>query len=899
MRIDRNSLALRLLSPLYGLLLLIALVGFFAVYQITKRIQDDYHQFRVDSAAAGISSILEMAAADLISAKLTGNPVVVAAKKEGVLEAIKNSWSLSNQNGIVMTSEGRILASTLGPEITAWIAANRSDGKFSLDRSDIHFLCISSSFPLWDWNVITVTDDSPDSLQRREVGFLLPGILVAILLQSVGLHLLLRRNLQRPVTSMISSIEQGRDIPKTAITELDKIGTAVNEAFWRERERTEEVERELGERMRAEAEVREKEEEIRLLLRSTAEGIYGTDLNGICTFCNPSALRMLGYDKEEDLLGKKVHLLIHHTRPDGSIYPARECRAYLAYQSNAEVHVDDEVFWRADGSSFPVEYWAHPILELGSVQGAVVTFIDISARRKAEEQLQESEKKYRELFDHAGDAIFIIDLSGRMIDVNEVACERLGYSREELMTMTPMDIDSPEQAVHVPARIENLKRHGSLIFETTHMRKDGTAIPTEVGSRIIEFGGRPAILSTARDISERRRLEEQLRQSQKMESIGTLAGGVAHDFNNILTAIIGYGSIALMKMEKDDANRLNIEQIMAAAERASNLTKDMLLFSRKQPIEKKPVDLNDVIKKMEKFLKRVIGEDIAFKTLVAAAALPVLADEHQIGQVLMNLAVNARDAMQKGGLLTIASQEVFLDSQSAALQGFAEPGRYALITVSDTGEGMDEQTRKKIFEPFFTTKEVGKGTGLGLAVVYGIIQQHDGYIDVSSEPRAGTTFRIYLPLTAADIERTHTGETAQLPEGGSETILLAEDDEALRQMTTSLLVSLGYTLIVAVDGEDAVQKFREHQDSIDLLLFDIIMPKRSGKEAYEEITKLRRGVKVVFVSGYSPDVIHDRMAFTDTVTIVYKPVLPTDLLRKIRTVLDNGRHRGNPAEKSS
>ncbi|MBA4373927.1 MAG: hybrid sensor histidine kinase/response regulator [Thermodesulfovibrio sp.] len=889
MRIDRNSLGIRLLLPISGLLLIIALIGFIAVYTITRHIEEDYHQFSAATSAASVKSILEMAAADLIAAKLAENPVVVEAKKKGVIEAINSSWTLSRQNGVITSSNGQVLASTLSPDLTALIVTNRIEGTFSVDRKGIHFLCISTYFPLWNWNVITVTEHSSGSLKRREVFFLLPGLLVAILLQAIGLYLVLRRNLQQPVAAVITNIELENDIGRTGITELDKIGTAVNDAFWRVREQTAELESELGERMRAEAEVREKEGQVRLLLQSTAEGIYGIDMTGTCTFCNPSAVHMLGYAKEEDLLGKKIHTLIHHTRYDGSIYPAKKCKAYEAYRSNTQVHVDDEIFWRADGSSFPVEYWSYPIVELGTVQGAVVTFIDISRRRQAEATLQKSEIKYRELFDHAGDAIFITTLSGQMLDVNEVACERLGYSREELMTLTPMDIDSPDQAVHVPARIESLKRRGSLIFETIHKRKDGTGMPTEVASRIIEFENKPAILSTARDISERRKLEDQLRQSQKMESIGTLAGGVAHDFNNILTAIIGYGSISLMNMEKNDANRLNIEQILAAAERAANLTKDMLLFSRKQAIEKKPVDLNEIVRKMEKFLRRVIGEDISVKTVISDRPLPVLADEHQIGQVLMNLSVNARDAMRKGGLLTITAEEIVLDSQFVSLHGYGEPGRHALITVSDTGEGMDEQTRLKIFEPFFTTKEVGKGTGLGLAVVYGIVQQHGGYISVSSQPGAGTSFRIYQPLIAADIGKEGNNEAAAYPEGGSETILLAEDDEALRKMTGSLLVSLGYKVIVASDGEDALQKFKEHQEEIDLLLFDIIMPNKSGQEAYAEISTLRPGIRIIFVSGYSPDIIHNKIAFADNVTIVYKPVLPADLLRKVRSVLDNGK----------
>jgi signal transduction histidine kinase len=324
-----------------------------------------------------------------------------------------------------------------------------------------------------------------------------------------------------------------------------------------------------------------------------------------------------------------------------------------------------------------------------------------------------------------------------------------------------------------------------------------------------------------------------------MESIGTLAGGVAHDFNNILTAIIGYGNMALMKMAQDDSNRMNIEQILEASERAAHLTKDLLLFSRKKLLDTKPLDLNQSIPKLGKFLARVIGEDIAFRTLLSGGSMPILGDEHQISQVLMNLATNARDAMLKGGTFTIATEKVQLDQEFASKRGLGMPGGYALISVSDTGHGMDETTRQHIFEPFFTTKEVGKGTGLGLAVVYGIIKQHGGHISVYSEPGTGTTFRIYLPLIATGGTGDEVPAALEQPVRGTETVLLAEDNDSVRNMTEAVLKEFGYTVITAVDGVDALNKYQENMDTIQLLLFDLIMPKKGGKEAYDEIRKIR------------------------------------------------------------
>jgi CheY-like chemotaxis protein len=371
-----------------------------------------------------------------------------------------------------------------------------------------------------------------------------------------------------------------------------------------------------------------------------------------------------------------------------------------------------------------------------------------------------------------------------------------------------------------------------------------------------------------------------------MESIGTLAGGVAHDFNNILTAISGYGHLTLTKMTETDPNRMYIQHILESADRAAHLTKDLLLFSRKQAIDKKPVDLNECIQKLSKFLVRVIGEDIAFKTTLSGGAIPVLADSYQIDQVLMNLATNARDAMPKGGSFRITTEQVYLHDSFTSARGLGTPGKYAVVSVTDTGQGMNEETRQRVFEPFFTTKEVGKGTGLGLSVVYGIVRQHDGQVTVYSEPGHGTTFRIYLPVNEASASAEQAAVEEEAPVGGTETLLLAEDDKAVREMTLVLLKDFGYRVITAVDGEDAVKKFSENKDRVQLLLFDLIMPKKSGKEAYDEIRLMRPDIKIIFASGYDPDMVRQKALLEQNVPVVYKPAPMSTLLKKIRQVLD-------------
>lgn len=388
------------------------------------------------------------------------------------------------------------------------------------------------------------------------------------------------------------------------------------------------------------------------------------------------------------------------------------------------------------------------------------------------------------------------------------------------------------------------------------------------------------------DISEQKKLEVQLQHAQKMEAIGTLAGGVAHDFNNILTAIFGYGEILGMLIGKDSALKVYIDDILTAAEKAKHLTQRLLAFSRKQVISLKPVDLNEIMRRIEKFLIRIIGEDIEFKTFLCDVELMVMADSGQIEQVLMNLATNARDAMPDGGKLSINTECVYF-SEGIPSANMA-PGFFAVVSVSDTGKGMDDATKQRIFEPFFTTKELGKGTGLGLSIVYGIIKQHKGEITVSSEPGKGSTFKIYFKL-----EKEENAENVKLPlfsqdsAMGTETILLAEDNEDVRRLLCNVLEGYGYTVIEAEDGEAAVGKYIENKDKIQLLLFDVIMPKKNGKEAYEEIKKMNPSIRVLFSSGYTADIIQQKGILEEGINLIMKPVSPKVLVSKIREILDS------------
>ncbi|GAW66606.1 multi-sensor hybrid histidine kinase [Geoanaerobacter pelophilus] len=396
--------------------------------------------------------------------------------------------------------------------------------------------------------------------------------------------------------------------------------------------------------------------------------------------------------------------------------------------------------------------------------------------------------------------------------------------------------------------------------------------------------GAPVRLSGAlSDVTERQLMEEQLRQSQKMEAVGQLAGGVAHDFNNILTVIAGYANMLRMDLPPHGNEVRLAEQIALATEKAAELTKGLLAFSRKQPMAPQKLDLGEVVQRVENFLVRVIGEDIQLKTRLLPDSLPVWIDPGQIEQVLINLAANARDAMGNGGTFTIATG---LFEADGSLPSFCGPnGRYAVIIVSDNGKGMDAETSKRIFEPFYTTKEVGKGTGLGMAIVYGIVQQHKGYIAVNSKPGEGTSFSIYFPLAEDEVEMYREPAADLEPEQGTETILVAEDDPSVRNLVDMVLTKYGYRVILAENGQEVVDRFTAHSSDIGLILMDIIMPRKNGIEAFAEIKKLQPEAKVLFTSGYTSDFIESR-GMEEGVELIMKPVQPVQLLRKVREVLE-------------
>ncbi|MGD0282917.1 MAG: PAS domain S-box protein, partial [Dissulfurispiraceae bacterium] len=501
--------------------------------------------------------------------------------------------------------------------------------------------------------------------------------------------------------------------------------------------------------------------------------------------------------------------------------------------------------------------------------------------------LRDSEFRYRRIVDTANEGIWVVGEDTITSFVNERMADMLGYRTEEIIGKPVTTFMFEEDVSDYHSRMGNRRRGLSEHYERRYRHKNGQAVWTIASAVPIfdddqHFKGSFAMFT---DITEHKKIEDHLRQAQKMEAVGHLAGGIAHDFNNMLTAIIGYGSLLNTKLGKDSELRPFVDQILSSAGKSANLTRQLLAFSRKQEIAPQETDLNQLIKGMEKLLLRLIGEDIELKTQLAEKALTVMVDPGQIEQVLMNLSTNARDTMPDGGLLSICTDTVKLDTQYVKGHAIEKPGMYALVTVTDTGRGMDERTQQKIFEPFFTTKEIGKGTGLGLSIVYGIVKQHGGNITVYSEPGRGTTFRIYLPLIESTTGEAKVTEVIT-PKGGTETILFAEDNEDVRVLSKKILEENGYKIIDAVNGEDAINKFKENKDSIQLIVVDVIMPRKSGKEAIDEIKRIKPDVKVLFTSGYTSDIINRKGILEEGINFISKPVTPHNLLAKIREILD-------------
>jgi hypothetical protein len=491
---------------------------------------------------------------------------------------------------------------------------------------------------------------------------------------------------------------------------------------------------------------------------------------------------------------------------------------------------------------------------------------------------------------HTLDGIVGIDDRGTISMMNRAGERIFGRTAQEVVGQNvKMLMPQPYHGEH-DGYLSNYKhtRQPKIIGsgrEVQGLRKDGTTFPLELAVTEFQLDNERYFVGIVRDISDKKKLESQPHQSQKMEAFGQLAGGVAHDFNNLLTVISGYSEVLLSKLPADDPKTKMVDQIHRAGERAASLTRQLLAFSRQQVLEPRVVDLNVIVNDLDKMLRRLIGEDVQYSIALAPGISPVKVDPGQIEQVIINLAVNARDAMPQGGKLTIETSEVELDDSYTAAHPEVRPGRFVRLAISDTGCGMQPDVKARIFEPFYTTKGVGQGTGLGLAVVHGIVKQSGGNIDVYSEPDIGTTFRVYLP-TVQQPAAAASAEARGVPKFGSETILLVEDEESVRDLATFVLRECGYTVMTAPQGLAALQLMATCREQIDLLVTDVVMPEMGGRKLAETLLAEHPELKVLFMSGYTDDAVVRHGVLQANANFLQKPFTPNSLADKVRAVLD-------------
>jgi two-component system cell cycle sensor histidine kinase/response regulator CckA len=622
------------------------------------------------------------------------------------------------------------------------------------------------------------------------------------------------------------------------------------------------------------------------VVESSDDAITSQNLDGAVSSWNAAAERLYGWTAAE-AMGRQVSFLVPPDKADELAGIMQRLR-----EGQKAEHLET-VRQHRDGTRIDIALTVSPVRAAdGRLVGVSKTARDIRERKRMEVKLRANESRQRAILDSALDCLITIDQQGSILEFNPAAERTFGYAHAAVIGQPVAELIIPptDRAAHDRGLARFLETgEGPILdrrIEVTALRADGTAFPVELTVTAVRGQGTHMFTAFLRDITDRKRLEDQVRQAQKMDAIGQLAGGVAHDFNNLLTVITGFSELLLQRLRPDDPTRKMVDEIRKAGERSAGLTRQLLTFSRQEVVVPRVLGLNQVITDLEKMLHRIIGEDVKLSTALGLGLGSVQADPGQIDQVIMNLVVNARDAMPQGGQLTIETQNTVLDEDYVRAHPAARLGPHVLLAVSDTGSGITPEVQAKIFEPFFTTKGVGKGTGLGLAVVHGIVQQSGGHIALYSEVGIGTTFKVYLPRVDQLAQRGQPGNgPGEAPRGG-ETVLLAEDEEAVRAMTRLILEMHGYTVMEAASGEEALRVAEQYRDTLHLLVTDVVMPGLGGRKVAEQLQVLHPETKVLFLSGYTDDAVIRHGILHEQVNFLQKPFSPLVLANKVRAVLD-------------
>jgi len=625
-------------------------------------------------------------------------------------------------------------------------------------------------------------------------------------------------------------------------------------------------------------------DQCRAIVEGSADAFALLAADGTIQYVTAAIERLSGYTPSE-LVGRSAFELIHPDQRDR----VREAFRRALNTPGVPMHVEYRARHK-DGSWRRREVVGVSRLDDPSVGSVVINYRDTTARELAEAAMLERERMYQSMFEEALVGIAQTSLDGRFLRVNRHLSDLLGYTSDELIALDFMTITHPEEVA------EDSKAKSELISgamdrytrQKRYRRKDGTFVWTRLTVSLHRgVTGKPNyFISIIEDITERRRAEEELRQAHKMEAVGQLAGGIAHDFNNLLTAIVGYADLVLGQVTNDDRLRNDIEEIRKAGHSAASLTRQLLAFSRKQMLKPQILDLNASVTTIKSLLRRLIGEHITLVLRLTAPLDRVSADPGQVEQVILNLALNARDAMARGGTLSIETANVDLDRAYVIGHAGAKPGPHVMLAISDTGVGMDAAVQAHLFEPFYSTKAPGKGTGLGLATVYGIVKQSGGSIFVYSERDHGTTFKVFLPRVDSTANNPDVSTDTTDAFTGTETILLVEDQAEVRLVTRETLTRHGYTVVEATNGPEALLAARNHRGRIDLLVTDVVMPRMGGRELAERFVQAQAAARVLYMPGYTEDSVVQQGILEGAVAFIQKPFTPAALLQKVREVLN-------------
>jgi two-component system cell cycle sensor histidine kinase/response regulator CckA len=647
-----------------------------------------------------------------------------------------------------------------------------------------------------------------------------------------------------------------------------------------ERPTYEELGQQVRELQRSKGKYRQTAERYRRLMENLNEVLYMLDLDARVTYVSPNIEKISGYSREE-IIGRAFIDFVH---PDDLTDRMESFQRVLMGEG---ITTEYRYLTNRSGETAWVMTKARPIFENNEVVGIKGILVYISERKRAEEVLRESEKKFRTLFDSSPQAIALTDIkTGRIIDVNDTFCRLTKYSKNELIGKTTTELgfysqDDRNRFIH------KLTKTGKVNgIEMDFKISDGSMLNSRMFAVPIKIDGKSSVLTSFFDMTEQNRLEKQLLQSQKMESVGRLAGGVAHDFNNMLSVIIGNAEVAMMDTDPDEPVHKILKEILNAGHRSADITRQLLAFARKQTISPEVLDLNETVEGMLKMLRRLIGEDIDLAWLPGKHLGLIKVDPSQINQILANLMVNARDAIGGMGKITVETDNVRLDENYSAHHAGFVPGDFVMLAVSDDGCGMDKETLNNVFEPFFTTKGVNEGTGLGLATVYGIVKQNDGFINVYSEPEKGTTVRIYVPRHEGESRQFAAHDVTKISTARGETVLIVEDEAHILELVKTILERLGYTVLEAATPGRAVALAEDHKGEIHLLMTDVVMPEMNGRDLADQLHGLYPDLKVLFMSGYTANAIAHCGVLDEGMNFIPKPFSVKDLSIKVREVLD-------------